>query len=597
MLSALLFLPAALATAGFDPSSPAEVFTDETLYTQDGALQLWGSIERHEDPDRSLFAEEHFNTGIAWTDSSYSPWIATMFGEATPPSWSFLLHVAPGLWAAHGTPILFVPGAGDNGSRGFITMATRFDIRQRPVFVMTFAHPHGDVFMQAEAIADAIARVREITGAAQVDLVSHSKGGIASAVYLSNVSGASWPNDAYARVGTHYRGDVRKAVFIATPLGGIDTTYRWPSSSFASLDADAAISPSAWTAYYPYTTASWVGVTDLTDQDLLPDGEDYFPGQRQLYARQDDYPLPGSLPWLGAYALQTDWYTTYEGGLGYYTSSEGIDAAVEAGGDLIAHLHTQGADPSIRLYLLAGENPVMPSATRDYLATAYGEAFADMLGSSLDTWAGFVSDLVGDGLMAVGLTESEVQGLSSGALVLGEVSGPSDGLVFVSSALDAGALDNRGADVVETYTANLSHLDLLYASPITGELLIEAAAANPDEDGWMEGVGERYIEADTLGWVERVLADEDTGGDTGGDSGEDSGGDTGVTDDSGADDSGANGTEDSGAGDSANSDTLGEEAEDDTKERFCAVAGGGAGLLPLLGGVAASVLLARRRRG
>ena len=61
---------------------------------------------------------------------------------------------------ATGTPILFVPGAGDNASRGFITMATHMDELNRPVYALTFAHPHGDVFMQAELVANAIARIK-----------------------------------------------------------------------------------------------------------------------------------------------------------------------------------------------------------------------------------------------------------------------------------------------------------------------------------------------------------------------------------------------------------------------------------------------------
>ena len=50
-----------------------------------------------------------------------------------------------------------MPGAGDNGSRGFVTLATKLDRTNRPVFALTFAHPHGDLFLQAETVADAIA--------------------------------------------------------------------------------------------------------------------------------------------------------------------------------------------------------------------------------------------------------------------------------------------------------------------------------------------------------------------------------------------------------------------------------------------------------
>ena len=69
---------------------------------------------------------------------------------------------------------------------------------------------------------------------------------------------------------------------------------------------------------------------------------------------------------------------------------------------------------------------------------------------------------------------------------------------------------------VQTKLAELSHLDLLYASPVTAGLLIEAGAESP-EDGWMIPWGERYEREDTLGWFVEVLADEEGAdvGDTG----------------------------------------------------------------------------------
>ena len=222
---------------------------------------------------------------VSWVRVAVS-W--TCFGTSEPDSGTFLLHVGPDIGLATGTPILFVPGAGDNASRGFITMASHFDYAFRPVFAITFPHPHGDVFQQAELVADAVAVVKARTGADHVDIVSHSKGGIATAVYLSNTASGTWGTTdtatAYASVGTPYDGSVRRAVFIATPLGGIDTAYRWSSGTEMSLDADTAFSPSSWSDYYPYTTSNPFGSSALTDQDFLPDGADLFPGQRQLLA-------------------------------------------------------------------------------------------------------------------------------------------------------------------------------------------------------------------------------------------------------------------------------------------------------------------------
>jgi len=523
----------ALATAGFDPASAEAVYNGTETYTDDGTIRLWAEIARYRDPDTTLFGAVAYNGLTEWVDGFYTPHVATCFGTSTPESGSFLLHVGTSIALARGTPILFVPGAGDNASRGFITMATHMDIEGRPTFALTFPTPHGDVYQHAELLADAIAVVKARTGAEQVDLVAHSKGGIATAVYLSNLADTAWDGGAYESVGTRYRRDVRKVVLIATPLGGIDTSFRWPAGNLVALDGDEAFSPSSWNTWYPYTTANpWV-TEDLTDQDLMPDGADYFPGHRQIQARQA-YPLPGELPALGLYALQPDWYTTYEGGFGFQSNSDGIDAVVEAGGNLLDRLAAAGVDADVRLYLLAGQNPLMPNAAQSLWADWFGETWADYFDAHSGQWSAFVAELVGDSLISVGVTEDEVQGLASGALVLGEITGPSDGLVFVDSATRADVLTARGATVEESKVVNLSHLDLLYASPITGELLVEDAGSDP-EKAWQIALGERYTEADTINWVEGVLEEDDAPVDTGEDTG-----DTGApVDTDGTDDTGA----------------------------------------------------------
>jgi triacylglycerol lipase len=487
----------ALATAGFDPSAGLRMTGDET-YTQDGTLKLWSALERHVDPDRSLLRPEAFNSGTAWADTDYSPHIAAAFGTSDPHSASFLLHMGLNEEVSRGTPILLVPGAGDNGSRGFITLATRLDRNLlRPVYALTFAHPHGDVFMQAEAVANAITVIRDRTGASKVDLVAHSKGGVAATVYTSNLPGTDWGQPDYAEVGTQYREDVRRLVLVAAPLAGVDSSYRWSALNLAALDADSAVSPTSWARYYPNTTAVPLVFDDLRDQDLLPDGLDLFPGQRQLVARQP-YPLPGTMPFLlGGYALQPDWYTSYEGGLGLLSRSDGIDAAVAAGGGLIGRLRTAGVHPDVRVWLLAGANPLMPNGDAEFQ-----EAWSDLAGDV--NWGRFLDDLSRNDLQ-VDPSAEEIDGLERGALILGEVTGPSDGLVFVSSALAQSAVDARGARIVDSALLDLSHLDLLYASPITGHLLVDAGEAGGPEDQWMIGVGRRYTAEDSLGWIQDAL--------------------------------------------------------------------------------------------
>ena len=589
----LLISALAHATPSFDPTRADATFEDRETYTIDGEIKIWSRIERLSDPDRTLLTAEEFNTGIEWpTGAPYAPWIREAFGTAQPGTHLALLHFGPRFPAVAGTPILFVPGAGDNASRGFVTMATRMDNRGRPVFALTFAHPHGDVLRQAELVADAIARIKEVTGATQVDVVSHSKGGLATAAYLSNHAGARWGRADYESVGTRYRGDVRKAVFVATPLGGIDTTFRWPSGNYSALDADLAVSPTSWDTYYPSGVGvPWVN-TDLRTQDFLPGDGDLFPGHRQLLRRWDGvYPLPGSDPTLGSYAIQQDWYTTYEGGTGYFSHAAGIDAVIEESGDLLGYLESNGVDPEVELYLLAGSNPLMPNASEDYLARLYGDALVDLAFGSAELWAAFIADLADRTAAGFLVSESELQGLVSGALLFGEISGPSDGLVFIDSALMADTLTGRGAVVVATETKDLSHLDLLYASPITGGLLQDAAADDPTANGWMEGVGARYIAEDSLGWVETALADEASGGDGGGgDAGADGSGTDGADGGSSGGQDGADGTGGTdgsvNTADDAGGNATGTngETEDGKDPGSCSTAGGSLHLLALIAG-------------
>ena len=572
-----LLIASALATSDYDPTSAVSTFTGEQTFTQDGQIKLWGQIELHQDGDRTLFEQEQFNQVTEWADQSdWAPWIADCFGTNTPHSSAFLLHVAPTEHMSTGTPILLVPGAGDNGSRGFITMATRLDAGQRPVYVLTFAHPHGDVLQQAEIVADAIARIKERRGVQQVDVVAHSKGGIAASVYASNHDGAGWGDNAYHQVGTTYRGDIRRLVLIATPLNGVDTSYRWPASNTLLLDPEQAMAPSSWGTWYPYTTGNQFVTTDLGAQDFLPTDGDLFPGHRQLLRRQN-HPLPGSMTWLGIYTLQTDWYTTYEGGFGYWSWSDGIDDAIEAGSYLVAKLQKHGVDPDIEVFLLAGENPLMHNGAEYQMGELFGEAFVDMATSGVDAWAELLAYGIEEGTIVTDFDSDEVRGLAQGKLVLGEISGPSDGVVFIDSATYEVGLSARGAKVVESRVVDLAHLDLLYASPITGQILIDIGESDPSEYGWMRAVGERYVEADTLGWVEGVLADPEVP-DTG-DTGDDTGDDTGEVEDPEVD--------------TGDTDSSGLGHEGGRFERNCDGCGGG----PATGGLAAllGLLLLRRR--
>lgn len=126
----------------------------------------------------------------------------------------------------------------------------------------------------------------------------------------------------------------------------------------------------------------------------------YFPGQAQMLARWDKvYSLPTNQP---------DWMTTYYGGQGFVSRSPGIKKAIQEGGNLVEKLKTSPVDSRLQVALLAGNSPTIPG-------------------------------------------------------ILNELSGPSDGIVFVKSALAGQDLIAAGAALLDEKKINLHHLALVSA--------------------------------------------------------------------------------------------------------------------------------------
>ncbi len=150
--------------------------------------------------------------------------VINCFQTATPASKYYLLHYAPG-WDRnrHQIPILLVPGAGLDANSFTDLYAMGYDGLQQQlvalgyrVFAITFSHTHGDNFIQAEQLADAISHICNVTGKEQIDLVAYSKGGTAARIYLSGLSD------------TPYCGDIRRYVMLGTPNLGVDFPFRNP---------------------------------------------------------------------------------------------------------------------------------------------------------------------------------------------------------------------------------------------------------------------------------------------------------------------------------------------------------------------------------
>ena len=512
LLLSCLLAGTAAATPAFDPTTSLSVWDDSSPLTTDvDGLPLWDRIELHRDSDATLFVTEDIAPGQAWQDDSVlSPHVAALFGGGQPASSDFLLHFAPG-WALAPveTPVILVPGAATAASGVYAPLARYLAGRGRAVFAVTFPHPHGDCFQQAEQLADAVARVRELTGAAQVDLVGHSKGGIAASIYLGNRSGVDWGSEGrggrYADRGTGYRDDVRRFVALAVPFGGVDTAFRWTATHVLTGLGEDPVGPSAWSTYYPYTTTAPLVYEDLSAVDFWAAGGDAWPGQAQLLAEWDDvHALPGGRSELGLFAYQQDWLTTWTGGFGFYSWSEGIASAIEEGGGLIGRLGP--FDPSIELSVLAGVNPLIPLDQPSLPNDTLGEGWSDWLGQDTSDYQDLVEGPMADDFPDLAPTEAEYQALADGNMALGEISGLSDGLLFTASATATAPLLADGATLVDETLVDLSHLDVLFASVPIGQALLA-------EGGHLASLGQRYVDADTLGWVAAQLERGEDAGD------------------------------------------------------------------------------------
>lgn len=262
--------------------------------------------------------------------------IISSFNSATPAPDKYLLHCAPG-WHnnQHRVPILLVPGAGldansftDLYSMGYEGLQQQLLELGYRVFAITFSHTHGDNFIQAEQLAAAISRVRELTGIEQIDLLAYSKGGTAARIYLSGLSE------------TPYRGDVRRYLMLGTPNMGVDFPFRNSLCNYL-IYISGSNGVLAWDKVF-----SFGSMVDVSRRSIYRDGS--FPGQCQILYRWDDvYQLD---------MLQQDWWSTYYGGAGLISHSRGIDQAIADGGDLVKRLDEVGLQPGIDFYVLAGDN-------------------------------------------------------------------------------------------------------------------------------------------------------------------------------------------------------------------------------------------------
>ena len=174
---------------------------------------------------------------------------------------------APGQQADTIVPVLLVPGWFDTGA-DLARLSMRLQDAGWPtegVRAVTFAHRTGSNRDHAVELAAAVDSLRARTGAARVDVVAHSMGGLATRLYLRDHPGA-----------------VRRVVFLGTPHRGTWTAYfafgesrgeMLPGSGFLQeLNAGPAVPPGV----------EAMTVRTLLDTHVLPGESATLPGVPSL---------------------------------------------------------------------------------------------------------------------------------------------------------------------------------------------------------------------------------------------------------------------------------------------------------------------------
>lgn len=366
-LNAAAMAAACLLVLAF--SGPAVAGPSVLEATYSSSLQNgWVRVERWRDTS-TAFTQEAFPTDGRGDQSGQR---AIFFGSARPHSSRFLMYYAPG-WSSNAkpVPVLLVHGANQDADIAWADpneagnygcgrascpstgMMQSLSSAGYKVFALGLAHKNGDGYFWSEQIADAVDIVRNSTGASQVDVVAWSKSASNARMYISNVK-KTW--------GTAYRGDIRRLLLLGSANNGIDLSFRhgWNFSLVVYPECGGVINGPTPHDY-------------LVCYGLWRDGAEwtyaspYFPGSAQLLK-----------PWNTTYALpsyEQDWYTTYHGGQGFYSSGPGIGAYMSL--SLVDTIRNAPSPPSVRVHNLCGNQNDITLLHNEHTGPSDGVVFID----------------------------------------------------------------------------------------------------------------------------------------------------------------------------------------------------------------------------
>lgn len=366
---AVLAIP---ATAIAGPTTLEQTFSS-------GIGNGWVKVERWRDT-LSAFTQEAFPPDGRGNQTGQR---ATFFGTARPDSSRFLMYYAPG-WntGTKPVPVLLVHGANQDADVAWANpndagpygcgryscptsgLMQTLSSSGYKVFAIGLAHKNGDGYFASEEIADAIAIVKSRTGATKVNVVAWSKAASNARMYVSSVR-KTW--------GTAYRGDVDQLLLLGGANNGIDLSFRhgWTFSLVVYPACGGVINGPT-----PHDRLVCYGIN--TPGSEWTYASTYFPGSAQLLKRWDSsYALP---------AYEQDWYTTYYGGNGYYSSGPGINAYLSR--SLVDTIRAFAVPSGVRVHNLCGNQNDIALLHNEHTGPSDGVVF---IASCRDT-TGIVTD-------------------------------------------------------------------------------------------------------------------------------------------------------------------------------------------------------------
>lgn len=399
-----LAVGAAVTVTGPAVATTPAVGTLSLLGTTDGVSHGWDSVEHWNDTDSAWPATHYLSDGR----ENQTGAAETLFGSAQPPGSQFLLYRAPGWNTNTGAAVLLVMGANDDVDREYSDPAAggagTCGVEDCPttglmqdlsgagyrVFAVDFADTQGDNYEWAQTISDALSRVKAETATTSVDLVAWSKGAFAARMYVASVA-PSW--------GRPYQNDVSKLVLIGNPNGGLDYTFAHGTEGNPLIYPQCGGSLNG-----PSPSQSYMCYGVIYPEPNLSIDSVYYTGQRQMLAR-----------WDGTYGIdetEDDWYTTYYGGTGYVSTSNGIQQAINSG-SLVATIQSSPTPATVPTYLLCGGSPTLIGFYNENRGPSDGVVFDESCEATAGiTDLGGVTMVSGDNHLMLGWQSTAMQTVS-----------------------------------------------------------------------------------------------------------------------------------------------------------------------------------------